>query len=130
MENQGFLNAGSPFSDHVGITGDVASGRLCLEIKEHHLNSHGTAHGGAIFTLADRAFACVVNRKGQKAVAMEMKINFLSPVRLGDRLETAPRIIKEGKRTTVCLIEVKRGEEAMALITATAFNLNQSERKK
>jgi acyl-coenzyme A thioesterase PaaI-like protein len=56
-------------------------------------------------------------------VAMEMKVNYLSPVSVGDVLISRCRAIKEGKRTTVCIIEVHRGKELVAYFTATAFNI-------
>ena len=125
MKTDKFTAKKSPFSDHVGIK-TVNKGRVFrLKILPRHLNSNGSAHGGVIFTLADRAFAAAVNSQGRVAVAMEMKINYLSPVFTGDVLEASARNIKEGKKTTVSLIEVKRKKELVALVLATAFNINR-----
>jgi acyl-CoA thioesterase len=60
--------------------------RCVMVVGDHMLNFHGTAHGGAIFTLADAAFAAACNASGQKAVALEMNISFLEPVNPGTHL--------------------------------------------
>jgi acyl-CoA thioesterase len=55
-------------------------------VNEQMLNAHGSAHGGAIFTLADYAFAAACNSYGQVAVALQVSINFLDAVKPGVRL--------------------------------------------
>lgn len=122
MKND-FVRKKSPFSELVGIR-TVGHGKsFQLKVQKKHTNSHGYAHGGAIFSLADRAFACAVNTPGKISVAMEMKINYLYPVAVGDMLIARAKVIKEGKRTTVCLIEIKRKKELVAMILATAINI-------
>ncbi len=120
---QSFHQKRSPFSDLVGIKTAIQGKSYKLKIGPRHLNSNGSAHGGAIFTLADRAFAQAVNTKGRVAVAMEMKINYLSPVFAGEVIEARARNIKEGRKTTVSLIEIWRKKELVALVLATAFNI-------
>lgn len=122
IEND-FVRKQSPFTGLVGIK-TVGQGKFFqLKVRKKHTNSHGYAHGGAIFSLADRAFACAVNTPGKMSVAMEVKINYLSPVAVGDILIARAKVIKAGKRTTVCLIEIKRKSELVALMLATAFNV-------
>jgi len=125
MSDNAFLNKKSPFPDHLGMTVCDDGESVSLEVQEQHLNSHGAAHGGVIFTLADRAFGYSLNKHGKKAVTMEMKINYLSPVWKGDVIIARSKVVKEGKRTTVCLVEVKRGEENVAVLLGTAFNINK-----
>ena len=57
--------------------------KAMLEITEKHLNSHGTVHGGAIFTLADFAFAVASNSHGTVSVAINSGISFLKAVSTG-----------------------------------------------
>ncbi len=47
-----------------------------LEIKDHHRNGLGVVQGGALFTLADVAFAAASNSRGQVAVALNVGITF------------------------------------------------------
>lgn len=57
--------------------------KAMLEITEKHLNSAGTVHGGAIFTLADFAFAVASNSHGTVSVAINSSISFLKAVSTG-----------------------------------------------
>ncbi|MHC1599342.1 MAG: PaaI family thioesterase [Candidatus Methanospirareceae archaeon] len=64
---------------------EVSEGRAraMLEIHEKHLNSAGTVHGGAIFTLADFAFAAASNSHGTVAAAINSSISFFKAVSAG-----------------------------------------------
>jgi acyl-CoA thioesterase len=68
------------FANHVGIELiDAHDGyaKASLSIKEHHLNGVRRVHGGAIFTLADLAFAAASNSRGRVAVAINASVQFL-----------------------------------------------------
>lgn len=64
---------------------EVGAGRAktTMEIKPEHLNGAGIAHGGAIFTLADVAFAAACNSHGQISLAANANISFLRPAGKG-----------------------------------------------
>ncbi len=64
---------------------DANAGRATgkLEVQEHHLNSHGTVHGGVLFSLADAVFAAASNSHGNVAVAINATINFVKAVSSG-----------------------------------------------
>jgi len=47
-----------------------------LEVTENHLNGVGVVQGGAIFTLADLAFAVASNAQGQVTLSVNANINF------------------------------------------------------
>ena len=57
--------------------------RVKMEIGEQHMNSHRTVHGGAIFTLADTAFALASNSHGIPAAAINAQISYLTAARSG-----------------------------------------------
>jgi acyl-CoA thioesterase len=57
--------------------------RVKMEVTEKHLNSHGTVHGGAIFTLADTAFAVASNSHGIPAAAINAHISFMKSISAG-----------------------------------------------
>ena len=59
---------------------------LSMTLGPGHLNGHGSAHGGILFTLADSAFAFACNAYNEAAVAQEAQVTFLSPGRGGERL--------------------------------------------
>jgi len=50
------------------------------------LNFHGKLHGGAIYSLADAAFAAASNSHGDAAVGLESNISYLSAADVGDTL--------------------------------------------
>lgn len=54
-----------------------------MEIKEKHLNAVGTVQGGALFTLADIAFAAASNAYGTITVAINVNISFVKAVTKG-----------------------------------------------
>jgi acyl-CoA thioesterase len=84
--------------------------------KENFL---GVAHGGAIFALADQAFAAAANRDGILQVAVSVHIHYLSPAK--GRLEAVARLIAETERTSHILVEVKSGERIIATFEGVAY---------
>jgi acyl-CoA thioesterase len=77
------------FADHVGIELlEVSKGRAIakMEVKEHHLNGVNIAHGGAIFSLADLAFAVASNSHRTVALSINVSISYLKASVAGDTL--------------------------------------------
>jgi len=60
-----------------------------LKITENHLNAVNVVQGGAVFTLADFAFAVASNSRGQLALAINVNISFLKSVSGGTLYATA-----------------------------------------
>ena len=56
-----------------------------LTLSERHRNAFGGVMGGAIFTLADFAFATLTNDRENTTVAQQVSINYLSAPK-GERL--------------------------------------------
>lgn len=67
-----------------------------LEVKTEHLNAMDTAHGGAIFSLADMTLAAAANSYGNVAVAINGNIAFLKAATKGTLFAEA----KETSRNT------------------------------
>lgn len=77
------------FADHVGIEIlEVSEGRAKakMEIKKHHLNGINIAHGGAIFSLADLAFAVASNSHKTVALSINVSISYLKASVAGETL--------------------------------------------
>ena len=62
------------------------SARTELAVGEDLLNFHGTPHGGAVYSLADAAFAAASNAQGKTALALETNISYLDSVDVGATL--------------------------------------------
>jgi acyl-CoA thioesterase len=60
--------------------------RMTMTVREDMLNGHRSCHGGYIFMLADSAFAFACNSHNFNTVGAGCTIDYLSPVREGDRL--------------------------------------------
>jgi uncharacterized protein (TIGR00369 family) len=64
-------------------------GKTSLLIQEKHISPAGVCHGGAISTLVDFSMGCALVtqlQKGQLCSTIEFKINYLSPVTLGEKI--------------------------------------------
>src|SRR5262245_665185 len=93
--------AADPYGRSLGIELlDLRPGycRAGLTLAPHMANFHGSAHGGAIFSLADFAFGGACNGHGESAVALTVTIQFHTAVRVGRRLVAEPRATRQGKR--------------------------------
>ena len=89
-----------------------------LTIADGHKNAGGSVQGGAIFTLADFAFAVAVNWKQLDTVSLHSDIAYLGAAR-GDRLTAEAICIKEGKTTSYYRIEVKDAEDRLVAVVNT-----------
>jgi acyl-CoA thioesterase len=84
--------------------------RISMVVRAHMLNSHGIAHGGMIFALADTAFAYVCNGANRASVAAQASIVFLDKVREGETLiAEATEVAREG-RAGVTRVAVRAGD--------------------
>ncbi|MCO6407656.1 hydroxyphenylacetyl-CoA thioesterase PaaI [Hoeflea alexandrii] len=88
----------------------VGPGRatLSMVVRKDHLNGHGSCHGGAIFTLADSAFAFACNSHNTITVAQHCSVTFLAPGREGDRLTATAREVTLAGRSGVYDVSVTR----------------------
>jgi acyl-CoA thioesterase len=79
----------------------VDAGRGCavatMTVRPHHWNGLGTVQGGAIFTLADFAFAVASNSHGTVAVALNVSITFMKAISSGTLRAEAREISKNAK---------------------------------
>jgi acyl-CoA thioesterase len=86
MQDQAAFFAKDTYARQAGIElMDVSEGRakVKMDIREKHKNSHGTVHGGAIFTLADTAFALASNSHGIPAAAINAHISYMKSASSG-----------------------------------------------
>ncbi|MDR2087145.1 MAG: PaaI family thioesterase [Dysgonamonadaceae bacterium] len=102
---------------------DVAPGkaRAKMEIKDMHLNAGNVVQGGAIFTLADLAFAAAVNAYGNLAVSIETGIRYFKGVSNGTLWADAKVVHLHRKLATFEVTVTNQEEELVALFTATAY---------
>jgi acyl-CoA thioesterase len=95
--------------------------KVTMKVEKNHTNALGYTHGGAVFSLADYAFAHACNYGDNVAVAVQVSINYLRPSVEGDVLTAEATRISDGKTTGLYQVIVKSGEKIVAYFTGLAF---------
>lgn len=84
-----------------------------------HLNFHGVAHGGAMFTLADTLFAAACNSHGRQALAVDVHSEFFSAVQLGEVLVCEAEELSRTRRMGVyrlCVVAQSDGRPVAEML--------------
>ena len=96
-------------STTTGIEIDAAEpgyAKVSLTIEPKHLNALGMVMGGAIFTMADYAFAIASNVGDETVVTINSQISYLGTAK-GKRLIAEAKPLKNGRSTCVYNIDVE-----------------------
>lgn len=91
-------------------------------------NAHGTAHGGAIFALADHAFGIAANLEGIDQLAISAHIHYLSTAVAGEDLEAIARRVSESEKTSVYAVDVYTGDRHIASFEGIGFKIESPRR--
>lgn len=95
--------------------------KCSLEIIGKHLNAAGFVMGGAIFTLADFAFAVASNCGHELTVTLSSNINYINGTK-GPNLYAEAKCIKSSERICFYDIEVSDdGGNLVASISTTGY---------
>lgn len=102
------LVKGDKFASFIGLElMEVREGyaRVQMVVTDNHLNGVGRVQGGAIFTLADYAFAAACNSRGDMTLGFHVDISYiLSPK--GRVLTAEAREVSTQKRLCVYNVDV------------------------
>lgn len=112
------------FAEYVGIEiVEVSRGRAKakMEITKEHLNGVNIAHGGAIFTLADLAFAVASNSHGTVAVAINASITFLKAVTGGTLFAEAEEVSLNPKLAAYKVSVTDDSGDIVAIFQGTVY---------
>lgn len=71
--------------------------KASLTIEDKHMNAADVVQGGAIFTLADLAFAVASNSHGRLALAINVNISFLKAASTGVLYAVAKEVTEPGR---------------------------------
>lgn len=119
--NRALLEANA-FANHAGVVVTDARpdyAEAILEIKPETLNSFGSVHGGAFFTLADVCAGMAARTDGRGYVTQQASVQFLRGAKEG-RITARAQVLHRGG--TVCLIEVRITDAADRLLFLGTFN--------
>ena len=122
--------ANDPYARLLGIALDrVEDGRVrvSMELREEHMNFHGSAHGGALFSLADTAFGLASNYRGVVAVGIHADMAYALPGRSGETLYAEAEEVSSSRRVGIYRVTVTRAAgEAVAVFTGTVYRTGKS----
>ena len=107
---------------------EVGPGRAVarMPLTSAHLNGVDVAQGGALFTLADLAFAAACNSRGPVALAVEVSISFVAPATRGPLTATAREVTRSSRLSRVEVEVRDGGGEPVALFHGTAYVTRES----
>ena len=92
-----------------------------MTVSEKHLNGVDIIHGGALFTLADFAFAAASNSHGRIAVAIDASIKFFKGVSSGKLIAKAKEL-NSGKTLSSYTVDIVDDKDTkIAFFSGTAF---------
>ncbi|MDH6306296.1 acyl-CoA thioesterase [Parabacteroides sp. PF5-5] len=115
---------GDAFALHAGVELlEVESGyaRARMKIGPMHLNAGGVCQGGAIFTLADLAFAAATNSHAQLTFSINSTINFFKSESEGFLYAEANEVFSRN-RLTNCEVSVTNDTgELIATFVGTGY---------
>lgn len=100
--------------------------RAEMLITDDHLNAAGGVQGGALFTLADLAFAAAVNSHGLLTVSTSSNITFFRSVKGGHVYAEAREIVNHPR---LPYAEVRLTDDEgtlLALFTSSGYRKGQS----
>lgn len=95
--------------------------RARMSVSPRHLNGVDIVQGGAIFTLADFAFAAASNSHGRVAVAIDVSMSFLKAVAGGTLFADAREEHVNERLSTVLVRVTDEQGELVALFKGTAY---------
>ena len=117
-----------PFSQWLGIEileCEIGRCKVAMTVRKEMLNSMGKAHGGISYSLADTAFGFAANTHGKFAVSIETSINHIEALNEGDYIVAESIIEKVNNKLGFNIIEVKRGDQMVALFKGVVYRTSK-----
>ena len=123
-----FFRQNDQFARHIGIELiDATPGRaqVKMQIQPFHLNAAGTVHGGAIFSLADFAFAVAANSRGQAALGINTATTFIKAARGGTLYGVAEELSLTRRLSSYQVKISDENQQLIAQFTGTAYRKDE-----
>ena len=115
FDNDRFAVTNGAYIDEIGEKSAVVS----MTIEPRHRNAVNNVMGGAVFTLADFAFAVAANHEKVGTVSLNANISFLKASK-GSKLIARAECIRDGR--TTCYYRVTITDDTGALISEVTIN--------
>ena len=117
------------FARHTGIELlEVEEGRAVvrMKIEPYHFNAAGTVHGGAIFTLADFAFAVASNSHNRLAMGINTSVNFVKSATNGTLHAEAREQSLNSKLATYSVLVTNDEKDTVAIFQGMVYRKKES----
>ena len=119
-----FLSVNDHFARHAGIElMELSAGYAIAQmvITDCHLNGVKLVHGGAIFTLADFAFAAASNSHGKIAVGITSNITYMKPAISGILFAEAKELLLSNRLGNYVVNITNELNELVAVFQGMAY---------
>ena len=94
-------------------------------ITQNHLNAGGVCQGGALFPLADLAFAAVANSHQKLTLSLNANITFLRPAREGYVYAEAFETFNHARAPFIEVRIVDEEQLLVAVLTSTGYRKSE-----
>lgn len=96
-----------------------------MKVTEKHLNARGVCQGGALFTLADLAFAAVANSRGRLTLSLNANITFLRAISEGYVYAEATETFNHGRVPFIEVRLVDEQQQLIAVLTSSGYRKSE-----
>ena len=117
------------FAAHAGVEIlDLAEGRATctMTIGDLHRNPFGTVNAGAIYTLAQTAFAVASNSQGDMTLTTTLAIAYIKPATAGTLTARATERSASGRLGVFTIEVTDDSNELIAEVQATGYRTKRS----
>ncbi len=124
-----FFSIEDKFARHAGIElVDAGPGwaKTRMKIEPFHLNGAKTVHGGAIFTLADFAFAVASNSHGTMAMGINTSVSFVKAALKGSLYADAQEQSKGPKLASYSVMVTDDDGDVVAIFQGMVYRKKES----
>lgn len=124
-----FFSTHDLFARHNGIElleARAGEAVVTMQIQPFHFNGAGTVHGGAIFTLADFAFAVASNSHGQLAMGISTSMNFVKAPMSGTLYARATEQSRNAKLAAYSVIVSDDQDSTVAIFQGMVYRKKES----
>jgi acyl-CoA thioesterase len=124
-----FFSAEDKFAHHAGIElvdAGLGWAKANMQIQPFHFNGARTVHGGAIFTLADFAFAVASNSHGTLAMGINTSVNFVKAATKGTLYAEAVEQAKGPKLASYSVMVTDDVGDVVAIFQGMVYRKRES----
>ena len=129
QELKQFFSTEDKFARHAGIElVDAGPGwaKASMKIEPFHFNGARTVHGGAIFTLADFAFAVASNSHGTLAMGINTSVSFVKAALKGTLYAEATEQSRNPKLASYSVMITDDDNDVVAIFQGMAYQKKDS----